>query len=144
MLSLVMSTLVACAAISQLSLGVVAAVNDKGDTDDGRIVAWDRQHIDRFDIFYSKQWDKHLCAGSDKQFKWASWGAVDVLLILVASVELVVCVITASLACRSMCCGRVMLKSETLIDNGAPHPQTYYLNSAYNGDTGGPPPNYVR
>jgi hypothetical protein len=37
----------------------------------------------------------------------SSWGAVDVLLLIVAFIEMVVAVTTAVIGCKSMCCGQV-------------------------------------
>jgi hypothetical protein len=73
MVSTVFGVLAACVAVVQFSLGVVAAANDTGNLQVGRLTASRTTAIMHYDIYGSKQWDlPWLCKGSDSAFTWAS------------------------------------------------------------------------
>lgn len=107
--NMVFSILATCAAITQFSLGVVAAANDGGSSNYGRLSAAVLDNVDRFDIIYSKQVQQALCAGRSDVNWSTAWGPVDVLLIIVAFIEILVAVASSIFSCCSMCCGMVQV-----------------------------------
>jgi len=66
--SLVFNIIAACAAAVQLSLGIVAANNDRYSRD-GRLTDDSLIRIDRYDVYYSKLFDWFPCSA---EFDWAS------------------------------------------------------------------------
>lgn len=72
MVSLVFSVMALCTAIAQFSLGIVAAANDNGKLEDGRLAVAKLSSVPRYDIYYSKQYDFNLCSGSNSGMNWVS------------------------------------------------------------------------
>jgi hypothetical protein len=111
LLNLVFGVIAACAAAVQFSIGVAAASNDNGNLIAGRLTAAGTTSIPHYDIFHIFQMESQSCVGSG--FTWiSSWGAVDILLLIVAFIEAVVAITTAAFGCRSICCGRVLALQE--------------------------------
>lgn len=101
--SLVFNIIAACCAAVQFSLGIVAAANDRYGPEERLTDLW-LYRIDRYDVYYSEM---NVWFPCDSLFDWPDWAAVDILLVIVAAVEAFVAVFAASLACRSICSGRL-------------------------------------
>lgn len=134
MLSMAFGMMAVAASIVQFSIGIVAASNDSGNNlQTGRLTSASTTGIQHYDIFYIRQGVSNYCAGSG--FTSSSWGAVDVLLIIVAFVEAVVATATAVFGCRSMCYGQVKTTQQMIdVQPQLTAPPNYSRESGfYNG-----------
>ena len=60
---MILGMIAIAASIVQFSIGIVAASNDNGNLQNGRLTSGNKD-IERYDIFYIRQGVSNLCAGS--------------------------------------------------------------------------------